>query len=276
MKRVAYIIAVAMLMIMTLSLVACSPEHECTPSDKWDSDDMAHWHPCVDFVAGCLIWDYADHQWDDGEVTKSPTATETGVHTYTCTVCGHQKNEDIERTSIITEELWADAVILEGVDNFVAVEDCPYDNAKRTYAYNGTIIYLSDPIWQGDIGEGNHKGNNETYMVDTGTEFIKYVKRYDATTWTVSTIDQGEYENALPLLNIVLPFEMEDFTYNETTGAYVGDNVVIDFLGITFEHVELSFENGKLVKFDYVIGGERFVSRFTYGTAQITLPQIQE
>ena len=36
-----------------------------------------------------------EHQWDEGVVTKEPTATETGIKTFTCTVCSETKTEDI-------------------------------------------------------------------------------------------------------------------------------------------------------------------------------------
>ena len=38
------------------------------------------------------------HQWNAGEITKPATATESGVRTYTCTVCEEKKTEDIEPT----------------------------------------------------------------------------------------------------------------------------------------------------------------------------------
>lgn len=37
----------------------------------------------------------AGHSWNDGEVTKEATCTEPGVKTFTCTVCGETKTEDI-------------------------------------------------------------------------------------------------------------------------------------------------------------------------------------
>ena len=37
------------------------------------------------------------HTWDDGVVTKAPTETETGIMTYTCTVCGTTKTEVIPK-----------------------------------------------------------------------------------------------------------------------------------------------------------------------------------
>ena len=38
-----------------------------------------------------------EHQWDEGTVTKEPTATETGIKTFTCTVCNATKTEDIAK-----------------------------------------------------------------------------------------------------------------------------------------------------------------------------------
>jgi len=38
-----------------------------------------------------------EHQWNEGTVTKEPTATETGIKTFTCTVCSETKTEDIPK-----------------------------------------------------------------------------------------------------------------------------------------------------------------------------------
>lgn len=38
---------------------------------------------------------YENHTWDNGKVTKEPTCKDTGVKTYTCTVCGETKTEVI-------------------------------------------------------------------------------------------------------------------------------------------------------------------------------------
>ncbi len=47
------------------------------------------------------------HKWDNGKVTKEPTATEDGVKTFTCTACGETKTEAIPETG--EEILWGDA-----------------------------------------------------------------------------------------------------------------------------------------------------------------------
>ena len=38
-----------------------------------------------------------EHQWDEGVVTKEPTATENGIKTFTCKVCQATKTEDIAK-----------------------------------------------------------------------------------------------------------------------------------------------------------------------------------
>ena len=45
--------------------------------------------------------DALGHAWDSGKVTKQPTATETGVRTYTCTRCSATKTETIPATGSV-------------------------------------------------------------------------------------------------------------------------------------------------------------------------------
>lgn len=41
-----------------------------------------------------------EHQWDEGVITKEPTATETGIKTFTCSVCQTKKTEDIAKVHV--------------------------------------------------------------------------------------------------------------------------------------------------------------------------------
>ena len=78
------------------------PAHTHSWSSDWKYDDNYHWHDCT--ADGCDIKDnsgkngYAAHTWDEGTVTKEPTATEAGVRTFTCTVCQATKTEEIAAT----------------------------------------------------------------------------------------------------------------------------------------------------------------------------------
>ena len=67
--------------------------HKHSYATKWTADDKGHWYAC----SGCAEkGSYADHIWNDGEVTKDATETETGIKTYTCTVCNTTKEEELD------------------------------------------------------------------------------------------------------------------------------------------------------------------------------------
>lgn len=58
---------------------------------EWKSDENSHWHECS--CGGKS--DTAAHTWGEGTVTKEPTASEPGVMSYICSVCGMSKSESI-------------------------------------------------------------------------------------------------------------------------------------------------------------------------------------
>ena len=71
------------------------PEHDHAWANSWTSDPDNHWHKCD----GCVeIKDKAAHTWNSGTVTKEAGPYAVGVKTYTCTVCGQKKTEDIAAT----------------------------------------------------------------------------------------------------------------------------------------------------------------------------------
>ena len=49
------------------------------------------------------VWNHIDHKWNEGEVTKTATATEDGIKTYTCTICNATKTEVIPKTGTAAE-----------------------------------------------------------------------------------------------------------------------------------------------------------------------------
>ena len=76
-------------------------EHDHIWSSAWSTDENAHWHECTYEFSTCDITDnaqkagYGEHTFDEGKVTTEATCTEAGVKTYTCTVCGYEKTEEI-------------------------------------------------------------------------------------------------------------------------------------------------------------------------------------
>ena len=72
------------------------PDHTYGAWEKYD--ETQHKRTCA-----CGDVQYADHTWDDGEITTEPTCKDTGIKTYTCTVCGETKTETV---SVTDEHTW--------------------------------------------------------------------------------------------------------------------------------------------------------------------------
>lgn len=51
---------------------------------------------CGTLIESGTVIAATEHTWNAGEVTKEATETETGIKTYTCTVCGETKTEEIQ------------------------------------------------------------------------------------------------------------------------------------------------------------------------------------
>ena len=70
------------------------PKSGHTPAAEWEYDAESHWKPCTE--CGEKL-ETAAHSYDDGVITAEPTETSEGIKTYTCTVCGYEKTESIEK-----------------------------------------------------------------------------------------------------------------------------------------------------------------------------------
>lgn len=71
---------------------------EATCKDKGYTGDV-YCKDCGEKLSdGKTIAKTTEHTWDGGKVTKAATCTEKGVKTYTCTVCGATKTEEIAAT----------------------------------------------------------------------------------------------------------------------------------------------------------------------------------
>ena len=68
--------------------------HEHTFSESWSSNDTHHWHS-----ATCEHTDekkdYNEHNWNTGEITTSPTESDEGVKTFTCSTCAKTRTESV-------------------------------------------------------------------------------------------------------------------------------------------------------------------------------------
>lgn len=69
----------------------------CTSSDTRNAEARTAYR----YYTGPL----ADHSWDEGVVTKAPTATEEGICSYTCIVCNVVKNETIPTLGVSFDDV---------------------------------------------------------------------------------------------------------------------------------------------------------------------------
>ena len=68
----------------------------------WEKhNENQHKHTCA-----CGEVEYADHNWNAGEVTAEPTCKDTGIKTYTCTDCGETRTELIPATGVHSFGEW--------------------------------------------------------------------------------------------------------------------------------------------------------------------------
>lgn len=104
MKKAKFLVMSLVLAVLMLAagvlFAACNegeeepPAHTHTWSTEWSGDEDSHWHACTG--EGCTaIADEALHTWDEGEVTTPATYDAAGVRTYTCEVCGREREEAI-------------------------------------------------------------------------------------------------------------------------------------------------------------------------------------
>lgn len=69
--------------------------------DWTEHTDTQHKHTCE-----CGEVEYANHEWNEGVVTKQPTHLEEGEKTYTCTDCDKTKVEKVDKLTAHTYGDW--------------------------------------------------------------------------------------------------------------------------------------------------------------------------
>ena len=120
-----------------------------------------------------------NHEWNDGVITKEPTEWETGIKTFTCSVCSYTKTESIDKR--VHECTWTDWYP-DGDENHK--RDCLDDNCDKfetlPHEWDNGIV-TKEPTEQ----EVGIKTFTCTVCSYTKTEFIaqlEHIHSYDS--WT--------------------------------------------------------------------------------------------
>ena len=101
---------------------------------------------CGERIASGTAIPAAGHQWNEGVVTKNPTETEPGIKTYTCTVCGATRTEEVEYVPQKTAPTVSLKVTAENGKLVMTGVFDDYENADKYYdvtAHGLVYIYSS-------------------------------------------------------------------------------------------------------------------------------------
>ncbi len=156
-------------------------------STVWSKDATSHWHACVHNSAHKN--DVAVHNWGAGSVTKAATCTEKGVMTYTCTVCGQTKTEDIAINAAAHD--YATAWSKDETNHWHA---CTHNPAHIT-------------------GEAAHEWDNGV-ITQPATETAKGVKTY-----TCTVCSAKRTEDIAAGTNVISGLTLEGWTYGEVPNS---------------------------------------------------------
>lgn len=92
-------------------------------------DDEQHQRVCENDAAHI---EKADHQWNDGEITRAATCEQDGVKTFTCETCGATKTEAIPATGHDWDE-WTEAKASTCVKKGQEVRVCDHNSNHKEY-----------------------------------------------------------------------------------------------------------------------------------------------
>ena len=116
-------------------------DHTCRYDANWLADVSSHWQECT--VCGKEN-NKGNHAWDNGIITLPPTITTTGVKTYTCSVCGKTKQEElpvVEHTCRYDANWFADVS-----SHWQECTVCGKEKNKENHTWDNGIITLPPTI----------------------------------------------------------------------------------------------------------------------------------
>ncbi|MBE6620328.1 MAG: hypothetical protein E7625_03070 [Ruminococcaceae bacterium] len=261
-----------------LLLVACADEHMHNFSSGWTQDESNHWHICTGGECTETSEIFA-HTFDDGQITVEPSEQGNGELTYTCTVCGYAKTEQIAFTGI-TEQQYIEMIKPENYDNCTITVTSPV----LTFTTGATNTL----VCQG----------NSTCVIEWDNDKIHLSLSYDMGDGkTISTNDFLELtEETKPMMQNAYQFftqiSYDRITYDAATQTYIvsGEFLVSqnDLMVQQYKDIVLTFKNGKVVAITGTLygtltndsnisaGGSFSFTIDNFGTTAVTRPSEQE
>ena len=229
----------------------------------WISDgDATHSRSCE-----CGDKQTENHVWDAGTITTEPTTSESGTKTFTCTVCGGTKTEEIPAVA----QTCSVAVALAGTGNI---------NTKFTIPLGQTLDITWKFIYKGDVPYG-------WAMVINGVEptikFAQSVYESDSYTYDEAAIAPIKIEylaSMMALYNTGVP-EAYSFTptqeqcdAGETVKATIETNE-IPREELEFELVFVNRDTNEIIGSYYGEDGTGYHAKSLYGEQTIASKDVK-
>ena len=146
-----------------------------TFSTEWSKSASTHWHAAI-CEHSSMRADSASHTWDSGVETKAPTCVSKGERTFTCTVCGQTKVENINATNVHIWDSGVETTAPRCIATGVATYTCTVCGQNKTEAIPATGHAFSTE-WSKDDSRHWHNCENctqstggQTHTWDTGVE----------------------------------------------------------------------------------------------------------
>lgn len=162
-------------------------------------DERQHGRVCT----LCGTQETADHSWNNGTVTTQPTCKDSGVKTYTCTVCQATRTETVDKTDKHTFGS------LSAVDDINHKDTCSVCKQEVTQPHTWNKGTVNKPATCKEAGE---KTLTCTGCNHTKTEVVPKTDDHSFGTW--SKVSDAEHTHTCTVCSLT---ETADHTWNKGT-----------------------------------------------------------
>lgn len=180
----------------------------------------------------------APHTWDAGVVTKEPTATETGIKTFTCTLdgCGATRTEELPKTECQHEYVWT-----YNKDAYRDEKKVEHDGTET-----GVCSKCGDTITRTAVGTGSLRVTTYNLTLSAGIA-INYktktstVQKFDKVWCQVKKYNasKGTYEDYDPIEDSYIDGTNTGFKFTKISPQAMADNMIVTMCaerdGIVYE-----------------------------------------
>lgn len=177
----------------------------------WKYTETEHWQICTaEGTCDVATINRAAHSFDNGTITKESTETTEGEKLYTCSECGYQKTEVIEKLVPPVITAGANQIYHTGSNTGLTVtcsgsledltgvyaDNSPIHKSNYTVTEGSTVLTLH-PAYLDSLADGTHP-LTLAYKNGTSAQTQFTIQK------TTSTVKTGDNENYIPLIILLI------------------------------------------------------------------------